>query len=251
MDQQKTDRYLLNFARFVVFGMMIIGFALAMTACQTAQGIVTAAAGNQTSYKYDMSGTINGTKFNGVGVIPASPKYEMSIESQVDVDLLTVTSCHREFSVESAISVGWFKQKRGYTYEYNPSQGLEDVGSCLVRIGSYNKADAQNAWAIVDFETPDATLPAESLCNGSDDKTNGVSICQSREGLIQVIKFDTPVRVSDKIPDGCKPSSDDLMTWTYRAYAGECVVAFQEISGLHRVHRHTTIGYNQIQVRGN
>ena len=203
-------------------------------------------------FKYDIKGTINGAAFNGVGVVPYAPNYDMKIISTVDVDLLSVTSCHRDFTVESAIEVGWFQPKRGYSYNYAPARGLEDVGSCLVRFGAYNKAKGQNAWGIVDFETPDTDLPAENVCDDQDETTNGVSICQSRAGLLQKIIFETPVRQSVKfLNPKCviKPPADGK-NWTYETPLGECVIAFGETVPPYRIHRHTTIGFTDVQIRG-
>lgn len=239
-----TDALLLGFC------LMVIACALMMiTGCATTS-VTTTQPG--VAYKYDIKGTINGAPFDGVGVVPYSSAYDMKITSRVDVDLLTVTSCHRDFSVESAITLGWFQAKRGYDYKYNPAPGIEDVGSCLVRFGAYNESQGQNAWGVVDFETPDTTLPAENICNEQDMSTNGVSICQSRVGLIQRLKFSSPVKQAVKSLDPkCVFSApSDGMTWEYMTPTGECVIAFGEVGPPYRIHRHTTVGYTDIQIRG-
>jgi len=200
-------------------------------------------------FKYDLRGTVNGTSFDGVGVIPYSSVYTFRVESRVDVDLLSITSCHRDFSVESAINVGWFKSKRGYEYKFVPSEGIENIGSCLVRLAALNKSDGLNAWGIVDFETPGETLPATSYCNGRQDKTGGVSICQTRAGLTQRLVFEVPVKTSSYSAK-CSMKSVDAKTWEYELSAGECVIAFQEIGGAKRIHRHTTVAFTDILVRG-
>jgi len=201
-----------------------------------------------TIFKYDLKGTVNGLPFDGTGVIPYAPSYTIRITSRVDVDLFTVASCHRDFSVESAINLGWFQKKRGYEYEYTPSQGIEN-GSCLVRIGAYNKDKGANAWAIIDFQSPNEAMPALNLCNGAQLQEGGVSICQSRVGLIQRLVFTNKVQHSSLIDPKCDFKSADGLTWEYQMPQGECVIAFKEIGGS-RIHRHTTIGYNDILIRG-
>lgn len=203
-------------------------------------------------YKYDMTGTVNGTPFDGIGVIPYADKYQIQLVSRVDVDLLTITSCHRDFAAESVIDVNWFHSKRGYNYAYEPSAGIENSGSCLVRIGTYNRDKGQNSWGIIDFETPESTLPATNYCNGSTQQTNGVSICQSKVGLVQRITFDVPVRTAaSALEPKCHFISQDQKTWEYELPAGECVISFHEIDPPYRTHRHSTIAYTDILIRGN
>lgn len=231
----------------ICFGLVLM--ALSIISCANAPTVQGPADG--AIYKNDIKGTINGAPFDGVGVVPYSQSYDMKIVSRVDVDLLTVKSCHRDFSVESAIQLGWFQSKRGYEYQYVPVQGIEDFGSCLVHIGAYNKADGQNAWGVIDFETPGETLQAENQCNGSSQQTNGVSICQSEVGLIQELIFQTPVRMSTKVDPKCliTPPPDGLR-WQYHVPSGECVMAFGEINPPYRIHRHTSEGYTDILIRG-
>lgn len=237
--------------RAIIMLFFLILLASLITGCQMAPASGQVATAHEgVVYKYDMHGTVNGVSFDGVGVIPYSDAYKMHIESLVDVDLISITSCHRDFSAESAIKIGWFKTKRGYDYDFNPAPGIENEGSCLVRTTSLNKDKGLNAWGIVDFETPGETLPATSYCNGRVDKTNGVSICQTRAGLIQKISFEVPVRLSALIESRCQMSSSDNKNWVYKLQSGECVIAFQEIDGKKRFHRHTTVAYTDIFVRG-
>lgn len=226
---------------------------LFLSGCADLQTAVESTPQNQSAdFRYDLYGTVNGAAFNGVGVVPFSKTYSMNIISKVDVDLLRITSCHRDFSAESAIKLGWFDSKRGYNYVFNPSAGIEDVGSCLVRIGAYNKDKGQNAWGILDFESPDRTFPAQNLCDGKAAGSNGVSICQSKAGLIEKIVFPLPAIQSAKVDPKCvmkKPA--DGMTWEYVLQPGECVMEFMELAAPNRLHRHTTIGYSDIEIRGN
>lgn len=255
--QKRRIKRVLSRYILAIFGSMIFIFCcLSMVGCQTplsgpAQDALTRVSSGAV-YKYDITGSVNGSAFDGVGVIPYSADYKMDIVSKVEVDLLTVTSCHRDFSVESAIKLGWFQSKKGYSYDYNPSIGIENSGSCLVRIGAYNRDKGQNAWGIIDFETPEATLPATNYCNGASIKANGVSICQSKTGLIQRIVFDVPVTTAQVSLDSkCHMTSKDQMTWEYQLPAGECVIAFRELAAPNRIHRHTTVAYTDVLIRGN
>ena len=240
---------------FVLILFWAMAFLGILSGCATASPLPSSSVTAPNAvYKYDMHGTINGAAFDGVGVIPRADLYDVKIQSRVDVDLLTITSCHRDFSVESAISQGWFSTKRGYEYAFAPVKDLEDRGSCLLRFGAYNQASAsQNAWAIVDFEDPWTNMPAANRCNGETIPSNGVSICQSRAGLEQMLRFPEPMEIDEKaLTAQCVPrASADKREWTYSIASGECVIAFQEIASPYRRHRLTTIGYGQILYRGN
>lgn len=225
------------------------GFAATLAMIGCAIPLVTESPDPNKIFKYDLKGTVNGVPFDGSGVIPWSDVYNFKIISRVDVDLFTVSSCHRDFSVESAISIGWFQKKRGYEYEYRPADGIENSGSCLVRIGAYNRDKGASAWGIVDFETKEANLPAQNVCNGNSAQTNGVSVCQSRAGLIQRLVFPVAVHHSDNIEARCNLKSTDGKTWEYLMPQGECVIAFKELNGS-KIHRHTTVGYTDILIRG-
>lgn len=249
-----------NLREQILFGILLVLLAFLFTGCTT--GSVTSTLTNtqikamtaeDVVYKYDMLGSINDTPFDGVGVIPLSKQYVLKVESRENVDLLTINSCHRNYSAESAIQQGWFKKKRGYQYTYNPAPGIEDKGSCTLRFGSYNKSpNGQIAWGLVDFETPEAVLWANNFCDGNATQTHGVSVCQSKEGLIQKITFAVPVQLMmDLLPERCKiPVPADGLVWEYYMPRGECVYAFRQIGGTKAIHRHTTVGYNQIFIRG-
>lgn len=237
-----------------LFGAVLV--AALFSSCALAPQVLPAPAGPSpnTEFKYDLHGDINGVPFEGVGAIPLSPdnEYTLNVESDVDVDLITITTCHRDWSdQDQPIKVGgWFKPGRGFTFKFSLTKGIEDYGTCLLRIGAYNKQGNPQAWALIDFITPDSTLPAYQKCNGAEGKTRGVSICQSKAGLDQEISFASPVLTADVTDPKCKPLvPKDGKTWIYVLPVGECVVYFMEKAPPHRFHRHTFVGYKNIQLR--
>lgn len=237
----------------VIYLGLIVLMAFWMTSCASLSGVTSPTIpSTDTVMKYDLHGTVNGQPFDGVGVIKQSDSYTMRIESTENVDMFTVTSCARDFSVESAIKQGWFKTNKGYEYTYTPANPVEHGGSCLVRLGAYNQGkNGVQAWGLIDFEGPDATMPATSFCNGGQQDTNGVTICQSRAGLIETIVFKSPMAIAAKdLNAKCQMNSADGMTWQYNLAKGECVIAFMETAVPHRVHRLSTVGYTDIMIRG-
>lgn len=228
-----------------------IAAAILLFGCATVPNPVSPGPSPNTNFKFDLVGDVNGTPFDGIGVIPAAKSFTLTVTSPVDVDLLTIDTCHRSFSVESAITSGWFRPRRGYVYTFIPAHGIEDLGTCLLRIGAYNKSGQPQAWALIDFLTPESTLPATNWCDGDHGTTHGVSMCQSRAGLDEQIVFDVPVMMSTMVDPRCAIKiPKDGKTWFYTLASGECIFYWMEIAPPHRFHRHTTIGYQSVQIRG-
>ncbi len=203
-------------------------------------------------YKRDMLLTIDGTVREGVLVAPRLAQHSFDIKSRGNLDLFTMDSCHRELVIEEAGDKGWFADRRHAHVDYRPVRGIEDTGSCLVRFGGFEKAQGRHSWAVIDFEDAATTLPAQMKCNGEEFGSNGVTICQSREGLLQQIQFFGPVIVTPTI--ACPmPVPMDGKTFLFPIPRGECVYNFLEVvkPGLPaREHRLTTVGYNDVLIRG-
>lgn len=206
------------------------------------------------AYKYDMKGTANGVPFNGVAVIAHAASYDIKLESPIDIDLLTITSCHRDFSADQTDKAHWFKKKRGYEYIYTPAPLIEDQGSCLLRLGQFSASKGRETLGVLDFATTLETIPAENDCDGRVYKSTGVSICQAKVGTYQVLRFQQKVQVANSDPK-CQFTTIDGMNWAYLVPAGECVTAFSgvpttgSVPGPMTFHRHTVIGYTDIPIR--
>lgn len=199
-------------------------------------------------YKRDMSIEINDRKAVGVLVVPKAPDYWFEIEAKGKLDLFTLQSCHREITREKAGEGGIFGNSKKVQVGYTQVKGLEDEGGCQVQLGGYEREKGRNSWALVDFQTPDAVLPATLKCNGTTVPSGGVSICQSRAGLIQEISFS--VEVIANPPENCPlPRPQDLKTYRFAIPKGQCTFNFMEKSGEHREHRLTTLGYEGILIR--
>jgi hypothetical protein len=231
----------------------------ALSACAAIPSVIVAPTSQTTpdhKFQYDLKGDINGYHFDGVGTVPLNDQnaYTLNVTSDVDVDLMTITTCHRDWSDQDQpiTSGGWFTPHRGFTFTFSLAHGIEDYGTCLLRIGAYNKGGNPQQWAIVDFLTPDSELPAVNKCNGDQGTTHGVSICQSKAGLDEEIDFASPVEIADATNVNCKPRvPKDGMHWIYTLPNQECVVYFMEVAAPHRFHRHSFFGYTQIQLRSN
>ena len=185
-------------------------------------------------YRREIQLEVNGLKGEGVLVALKSSKYVIKGKSKNDFDLLTISTCHRDFKAE--------KLGNEFEYEYEPVSGLEDMGGCPLRISGFD-AKGAHSWGLVDFEDDLAKAQATLKCNGVIREAHGVSVCQSREGLIQEIKFMISMRIS---PDQTcpMPLASDEKTFQFPIAPKECVYAFMSLDG--QIHRLTTIGYQGI-----
>lgn len=204
-------------------------------------------------YKRDMKIEVNGFKGEGVLVVRSANNYDFAVDARGRLDLFTFTTCHREETKEKAGEGGLFGNKHKRTWNFVPVNGMEAGGiSCPVQLGGYEKVKGRHSWALVDFEHPDLTLPAKIKCNGSVYNSKGVSICQSKTGLIQEISFTTDVLTTKQKHENCPPlESKDMKVFRYEIPKGQCVYRFLTKGGDAAWHRHTTIGYEKILIRSN
>lgn len=224
---------------------LVLIFIASIFGCTTTPQIVSP----EKIYRRDMVVEVNGREGDGVLVVPRSNEYKFKIESRGTLDMLIIKSCHEHKPVENAKEKGWFGSKRRTRFTYIMGDVELNRSACPLEIGGFEKDKGRHSWALVDFESPDYKLPATLYCNGQTSEVNGVSICQSQGGLIQRIKFPSDIEMATTTTK-CKiqlPVGNHL-EWNIRP--GICVYNFIEINEPHRFHRMTTIGYEEILVRG-
>lgn len=205
-------------------------------------------------YKKDMIIDIDGIEAEGVAVIPKKETHKFHITARGDLDLFTFTTCHREEIAEKAWNVNerrgrWIfrrtiEKKREVKLDYTPGE-IERSGGCPVFVGGYEVKGGRHSWGMVDFETDEAKLVAKINCNGLEYDSNGVSICQSREGLIQKISFQDVVYLLPE--ENCSIGKTEGKEFEFKIKKGECVYAFMDSKK--QIHRLTTFGYEKILIR--
>jgi len=202
-------------------------------------------------YKRDMEIKVNGHAAEGVIVARQAGQYGLKVEAKGDLDLFTFATCHREQTKEQAGESGWFRNKRKRELTYRPAPLERDGTACPVRLGGFEKVNGRHSWALIEFEHSSLKLPARLQCNGSVSNTSGVSICQSRAGLIQAITFPVKTMAAKTAASpSCPPlASDDGLTYRFEMPLGECTYRFMTASGEEQSHRLTVLGYNGILIR--
>lgn len=190
-------------------------------------------------YKRDMLVAMDGLSGEGVLVVPQGKRHDFTVIARAPMGLYTFNSCHREVALQ-----GMPKTVAGY---FVPKEGIEDQAGCMVEFGGYDASGGQHAWALVDFEDSKTALQHTMKCNGEVIESKGVTICQSRAGLVQRIEF--PVKVVVAAESGCqKLEAADRQSFQFPISRGRCVYRFEEIEGKRQA-RITTLGYESVLLR--
>lgn len=176
--------------------------ALTLTGCAAMPDIRDQLTGNYNQkgdtgklYKYKAEmriilGTGPGSEYNGIGVVPLRNVNDIKIVSQVPLDRLQVTTCSRH-QVFRDIDKGWFGGAgKEFVYRYIPTEKEKEV-PCFIYFEAFSK-QALTDWGMVVFEAKEE-LHARMDCNEKNLSFAGVSICQTKGGLDQMIYFDEDI----------------------------------------------------------
>jgi len=223
-----------------------LGLCLGLSSCS----LVNQSLDPDTIYRRDIVVTINGEKFVGTGVPKRSDKYEMEIKAKGVINMMTISTCHREVQMEFK-DPGWFQKGNIQKWTYTPVKGIEDVKGCMMEIGAFEKGKGRHGWAAIDFLNGFETVPATLQCDGGTKQVGPVSICQAKFGLVQKIIFDRRMKVAPD-RDECKvlrtdPGETFEKVYTFQMPQEECTYYFGDKDG--KFHRLTLIGYQSILVR--
>ena len=170
-------------------------------------------------------------EFRGVGVLPRGTQYKIRVSNpnRGKMDFLRFSTCHRERTYNST--------GKGHTIYFTPS-GIERSGSCLIKFEAYS-IKGKHGWGILEMETENETLEAALLCNGSISR-GPVTICQSRTGLVQEIRFSKAVSIPSQSKRCRITTKENADTIRFKIPARECVHLFRGPNG--RLHKLSTIG---------
>lgn len=198
------------------------------------------------TYKADIAITVDDVNFDGMAVANIGKK-PIHLRSKAKLDLLLISSCHREFSQERVdYTTGWFglggSSSKVFTYTYSPTP-IESEGYCPIYIQAFDRTGIA-AWGFVAFRTSE-NLVASLSCNGRDSKLRGISVCQSRQGFEQGISFLAPVRfVSNDVCQIVAKSDREFRIRTKKM--GFCEATFTDGKEKHRL---VLLGYDEVLVR--
>jgi hypothetical protein len=190
------------------------------------------------NYKKSLSFKVNGQQFKGVGVPTFAKEYLIEIEAPFKLNYVKIESCHREIVLRNAYhKKRILKNRKKFQFNYKPI-GLEK--ECIVFITALNE-NGKGKFGQIAFESPEYKVMATNYCNGIKSKTKGVSLCQTKKGLIQMIEFDEDLIVKSTCPIMGYNGRKNI--FKYEPESGDCVFLFM---GKDRLHKLVSFGYDQI-----
>jgi hypothetical protein len=194
-----------------------------------------------TNYKLDLKLQYNGKAYDGIALLPKRDQYEIEISSRGKLDILDIQTCHRHTPIEGAFKKKkWLgKNYKSYVYTYRPTEMEKEP--CQLEIGAYSAA-GKHGWGLIEFKRGNV-LFSKVQCNGETKNEVGSSVCQTKKGLIQTLKFEEPVIAS---PD-CPVVKITSQHYEYAAPNGMCLYVFMNKAG--EIHRHLVYGYEQVLIR--
>ena len=194
-------------------------------------------------YKYrgEVAITVHNVKFDGMAVTKQEP-LEVRIDSAFELDRIQFTSCGRH-DVRRDLSCGFFCKSKAYIYPYSPNE-IESKGLCPLYIEIFSKK-ALASWGMVAFRH-DETLQASMGCNGKEKPFAGYSVCQTKAGLDQSIKFQEPIEDFEADP-GCNLKKINDHLFHLRPALGMCAATFYAKGKWHTLN---LLGYDRVLVQG-
>jgi hypothetical protein len=225
----------------IIKNLINLSLLILLTCCASTQTPIAS-----TNYRLDMSITDKDSSYTypGIAILPKRSTYNFLFTSTGKLDLFTFRTCSREIAIENA--------RRGIhtsqvLLSYTPN-AIELSGACPIEVIGLSESK-KDSWGFIDFEDTSTTLPATVICGESVIKSNGVSACQGRVGLLEQITFTTDVMTSPR--KGCDDIKSENNTYTgkifrFRISNGHCVYEFVQTSDPTKVHRLNTYGYTDI-----
>ena len=179
-----------------------------------------------------MAATITGTTFVGTGAASLNGPLSIKFTSPIKMDRLQITTCAREEIIDNA--------GQSYTYQYSPTPD-EAKGPCPLYAEAISR-DSHTSWFFLGLKSTE-DLRSHVWCNGEGWTYSGMSVCQSKAGLIQSISFTAPIDAF-KAEDTCHMNTKDKQTFTVEPDQGFCRVTFAQKDGpIVHWHRAIFIGY--------
>lgn len=183
--------------------------SLLLCSCQaTAQTRHTSKNTNRASISFN----IDGKDYTGIAEVERKIVHTIKFFIPDDTIKFMITTCNRE---EIPLK---FKDNKYYIYNYIPLRGVEDTGSCFLTATTITDAGVTDK-AIIDFFN-NLDIQATMGCNGVQSVVKGAAICQSRQGLLQILSFTEDVIIVTQ--DGCPLPIADKSNYQFMTSKGFC-----------------------------
>tara|TARA_R100000781_G_scaffold105913_1_gene69795 strand:+ start:3790 stop:4476 length:687 start_codon:yes stop_codon:yes gene_type:complete len=208
-------------------------FFVIIFSCSTPSDIIKI----KTNYKKDLDFVVNNKSFKGIAVPKLSKSYLIEIETPFKINYVKIESCHREVVLRNVYhKKRIIKNRKKFQFNYKPI-GIEK--ECILFISALNEA-GKGRFAQILFQAKQYNIKAINFCNGQETTAKGVSLCQSKKGLVQMIHFDEDLEVRSTCPI---MSYKGKKNFKYEPESGDCVFLFM---GKDRLHKLVSYGYNEV-----
>lgn len=229
-----------------------------LSGCATSS--TSSAPAAQPQYELTLKLNLDGVDSHGIAMASAARDHTIKITSRYDINYFIAQTCHRWEKKEDIIDQGWFPDTKMWSYGYSAAPTIEDTGDCPMRVCVYSKTVGAPPveCAVVDNMNARYTLEAQNICNGSFPWNHGKSICHTKAGLIERVKFKEPVFTADPLPvpqggdvnqkyfikNQCVGKFIDDLTWEYYVPENECYIIFDTVAVPHRRAKLTVIPFD-------
>lgn len=203
-----------------------------------------------TVYKRDISIGVNGVTGVGAVIVPKSASYKIELKlAKGNFDFTIFDTCAKFYSLP---------EDQGSDLEtvFVPRVGVEDHGSCPIRIHSFDKDHSRDAFGFIAFKSPEFNLPATLECNDQPRVTDTVTYCENKDGdsdpKIVKLSFSEPVywASSKKMPGCVLPEPVDGKTFIFSTGPqGDCEFLFEAKSDPLKKHLLYTHWFREILPR--
>lgn len=202
-------------------------------------------------YKNDICFNVEGKKFCGSGVIPNKNIIKVKIDSDNNIENFMLTTCGREITTKDP-DKGLFKRNGIVKLTLRPTIELDEK-VCPFYFAAFTRS-GKHAWGFLVVD-PQFELKADiKNCNGERYIKEGVAVCETRQGILQQIKFDEPVAMittngvaerKENCPD--LPLSKDQTYLEFATPNRDCVYFIVGRKSKKKFILYT-IGYEQVKV---
>jgi hypothetical protein len=196
------------------------------------------------NHKADMIVTVDGVSFDGMAVTELNGKKEVVLKSRASADVFVVSTCQRYEKFEN-IGKSWFgSSAKELKYIYSPTS-IELEKKCPVYFQAFDMNGITD-WGYLAYRRDKNVMPARTECNGRSIRFSGHSVCQTKAGLEQSIRFDVPVKYFSADP-GCNVVRVDDRSFRFRPSLGFCAGEFSDGTNFHQL---TALGFDAVFIRG-
>lgn len=190
-------------------------------------------------YKRDIRVEVNDEWHSGAFTVSKQVSYKLKIKAADDNDIVLLRTCARE----------QYSEDEGGTWKvtYTPIDPEERSPACPLRIYSLD-AKGKNAFGFMVLQDPEKfKLPVYTRCNGRHTFQTGVSVCQTKEGLLQALVFSEDVVIEPSAPhcDFKQSTGREFVFGTPNRECSWAVVGLE--SGKEMIH--WSLGYEKLMLR--